>query len=103
MDWCKNGGKPMDRREMAEVLALQALAWLMSDDALAGQFLAASGADRGDLASRAGDGAFLGGVLDFLMEEDARVIAFCDQAGLAYERPMQARAALPGGASWHWT
>jgi hypothetical protein len=36
-------------------------------------------------------------VLDFLLMDDAWVVAFCDAAGLPYEAPMRARAALPGG------
>ena len=49
------------------------------------------------------EAAFLGAVLDFLLEADRRVIAFCDSAALPYTAPMQARAALPGGREWHWT
>jgi hypothetical protein len=55
------------------------------------------------LRAGAGDPAFLGSVLDFLMMDDAWVVAFCDAAGIAYTVPMQARAALPGGAVTHWT
>ncbi|MEO0693940.1 MAG: DUF3572 family protein, partial [Pseudomonadota bacterium] len=42
-------------------------------------------------------------VLDFLMMDDAWVMAACDSMGAAYETPMQARMALPGGADRHWT
>ena len=55
------------------------------------------------LRARAGEPEFLASVLDFLMLDDAWVMRFCDGAGLAYEAPMQARAALPGGAPMHWT
>jgi hypothetical protein len=37
------------------------------------------------------------------MMDDAWVVAFCDAAGLPYEAPMRARAALPGGGQVHWT
>jgi hypothetical protein len=30
-------------------------------------------------------------------------MAFCDQAGLPYTTPMQARLALPGAQHQHWT
>jgi hypothetical protein len=89
--------------EAAETLALNALGWLAGQDALLPAFLAATGASLAEVAQRAGEPEFLGAVLDFLLAEDARVIAFCDSAGLPYGQPMQARAALPGGASWHWT
>lgn len=87
----------------AEVLALQVLAWLATDEAQFAAFLQASGAGPGDLAAQAGDPAFLGSVMDHLLGDEARVIAFCDGAGLPYTAPMQARAALPGGDIPHWT
>lgn len=65
--------------------------------------MSASGASVGDLATLAGDAGFLGALLDFLLEQDARVIAFCDSETLPYAAPMQARLALPGGQLTHWT
>ena len=53
--------------------------------------------------ARAGDVDFQGAILDFLMMDDAWVIAFCDQHALLYTAPQAARAALPGGAPIHWT
>jgi hypothetical protein len=93
----------MNERETAETLALQALAWLAEDRARLELFLAETGAAPGDLAARAGDAAFLGAVLDHLLSTDALVMGFCDAEGLAYDRPMRARQALPGGAQWNWT
>ena len=93
----------MNRRESAETLALQAFAWLLAQDDLVGLFLNATGAGQGELAALAGDPVFLGAVLDFLLEDDARVIGFCDTAALPYTAVMQARAALPGGELPNWT
>lgn len=90
-------------QESAETLALTALAWLVGNDDLLPVFLGASGASEGDLRARAGDPAFLAAVLDFLLMDDAWVIAFCDATGQAYDAPQQARMALPGGAQVHWT
>jgi len=89
--------------ERAEMIALQALGWLAGNDDLMPVFLGATGASAQDLRAQAGDPAFLGSVLDFLMMDDAWVIAFCDASALAYEAPMQARQLLPGGAQVHWT
>lgn len=89
--------------ENAEVIALKALEWLAGNDELFPVFLGATGASVNDLANSARDPAFLGSVLDFLVMDDAWVIAFCDDAHLPYEAPMQARAGLPGGANMHWT
>ena len=93
----------MNRQEAAESLALQALMYLLEQPELTGGFLAASGASHGDLAKLATEPVFLGAVLDYLTEDDNRVMAFCDQAGLAYTEPMQARLALPGAQHTHWT
>jgi hypothetical protein len=90
-------------QEQAETVAIQALGWMAGNDEVLGQFMGASGASIDDLRSGAGDPAFLGALLDFLMLEDAWVIAFCDAASLPYEAPMRARAALPGGGQMHWT
>ena len=91
------------RQDQAETIGLQALAWLAAEDELFGTFLGASGAGAADVAEAAGKPEFLGAVLDFVMMEDAWVMAFCDANGLAYTQPMAARAVLPGGQAFHWT
>lgn len=89
--------------DSAETLALKALGWLAGNDELLPVFLGSTGASESDLREQAADPAFLGSVLDFLTMDDAWVMAFCDSLGIAYEIPMQARMALPGGAQVHWT
>ncbi|MDJ0629523.1 MAG: DUF3572 domain-containing protein [Rhodobacter sp.] len=91
------------QRDRAETVAAQALAWLAGNDDLLPVFLGSTGASAGDIRELAGDPAFLGSVLDFLAMDDAWIVEFCDAAGLAYEVPMQARQALPGGQQVHWT
>ena len=89
--------------ERAQVLSLQALAWLAGEDDMLMAFLQATGADTGDLRARAIEPEFQIAVLDFLMTDDAWVIAFCDAHGFAYTDPAAARESLPGGATLHWT
>jgi len=89
--------------DAAETLALRALAWLAANDDLLPTFLGSTGASEADLRERAGDPAFLGAVLDFLMMDDAWVIGFCDSAVIPYDQLMQARMALPGGEQVNWT
>ena len=93
----------MYTRESAETLALQGLGWLLANDEILPVFMGATGAGEDDLRRGAGDPAFLGGVLDFLMMNDDWVIEFCASAGVANDAPMQARSALPGGQQEHWT
>ena len=90
-------------QDHAETVALQALAWLAANEDLLPVFLGASGASEADLRASASDPVFLGAVLDFLMMDDAWVMAFCDAHALPYERLMEARQALPGGAQVNWT
>lgn len=87
----------------AEIVALQALSWLASEEDLLPVFLGTTGASIEDLRERAADADFLGSVLDFLMNDDAWVMRFCDSVNLSYETPMHARAALPGGGQRYWT
>jgi len=93
----------MNKQESAETIALQALGWLVGNEDLLPVFLGATGASVGDLATSAKQPAFLGSVLDFLVMDDAWVMEFCEAAGLPYQAPMQARAALPGGEQINWT
>jgi len=105
--WLDQGRKEpefvQNPRESAEIVAIQALGWLAGNDDLLPVFLAASGGSLDDLAARATESAFLIAVLDFVMNEDAWVIAFCDSCGLDYEAPGRARQMLPGGGRVHWT
>jgi hypothetical protein len=89
--------------DQAELIAIRALGWLAGQDRLWSAFLAASGAAPQALPRLAGDSVFQAGVLDFLMQSDRAVLAFCAAAGLPPEAPMAARRALPGGAETHWT
>lgn len=91
------------RQERAEWLALTALGWLAGEESLLAAFLGATGAGLQDLRQRAGDPSFLGGVLDFVLAEDARVLAVAAAAGVRPEAVAEARAALPGGRTVHWT
>jgi len=89
--------------DAAETIALKALAWLAGHDELLPVFLGSSGASEADLRAGATDPAFLGALLDFLTMDDAWVMEFCNSAGLAYDGPLAARRALPGGGEMHWT
>lgn len=80
-----------------------ALGWIAGQPDLAGRFLDAAGASPEDLRARAADPEFLGFVLDFLLANEAVLVAFAQDAGIAPDRPLRARAALPGGELPHWT
>lgn len=86
------------KRERAETIGLMALAHLATDEDLLHRFLGESGMNGDDLRRAAGDPATLGGVLDFLLGDEARVLAFAAAAGLAPDEALRARYALPGGS-----
>jgi Protein of unknown function (DUF3572) len=94
---------PPMRQETAETEALRVLTWLAGQDELFGMFLGATGASPADVAAAAGDAAFLGAVLDFLVQQDDWVLAYAQDTGTKPEVPLMARAYLPGGDAWHWT
>lgn len=90
-------------KKNAIAVAQDAIIWLSQDSDTLGTFLSASGAAPGDLAARVADPDFLGFLLDFVLGDDARVLAFAAAAGLPPEDVVRARAALPGGAVPDWT
>jgi hypothetical protein len=90
-------------QQSAEILALEALAWLVPNEELLPVFLGSTGASEADLRERSKDSEFLASVLDFLLMDDAWIEAFCQSADYAPDYPMRARAALPGGAETNWT
>lgn len=91
------------RQETAETEALRVLAWLAGQDELFGIFLGTTGASPTDVAAAAGDAAFLGAVLDFLLQQDDWVLAYAQDTGTKPDVPFTARAYLPGGEAWDWT
>lgn len=91
------------QQDQAQIIALQALAWLVGNDDLCPTFLGATGGSVDDLRDRAAEPAFQGAVLDFVTMDDAWVIAFCDTVGLDYDQPLRARFALPGAEQVNWT
>ena len=85
------------------MLALQALAWIVSDDDRLAALMTESGLDPSGLRHQANDPVVLAAVVDHLLRDERAVIAFCDAHGLPYTAPLTARALLPGGDSMHWT
>ncbi len=90
-------------RDAAEVLALEALGWLAADPDRAERFFAVAGTGADEMRERAQDPDYLGAVLDYLLMDEPQLLAFCADADMAPDRPMRARAGLPGGADPHWT
>jgi hypothetical protein len=69
-------------REVAEIVAVQALSFVAGDPERLGLFLAESGIGPETLRSAAADPRFLASVLDFVMRDDATVKTFADVSQL---------------------
>ena len=91
------------QQDAAQIVAIQALSWILSDPATLNSFVAATGVGSDEFGARARDPDFHGAILDFLLTDDRFVVGFCDTAGLAYTIPMAVRMVLPGGQQEHWT
>ena len=89
--------------ERAAEISLNAMAWLVGNDELLPVFLGSTGASIEDLRAQAAESGMQLSLLDFLMMDDAWVMACCDHLGLPYEALFEARQSLPGGAMTHWT
>jgi Protein of unknown function (DUF3572) len=82
--------------ENAEILALEGLGWLAGDGEAIARFLNLSGIDPADLRQAAGEPGTAVAVLDFLLADDALLVAFCEQARISPKQLPAARQALGG-------
>jgi hypothetical protein len=75
--------KPVQNpREVAEIVAVQALSFIAGEPERLGLFLAESGIGPETLRNAAADPRFLASVLDFVMRDDATVKAFASVSQL---------------------
>jgi hypothetical protein len=86
-------------REVAEIVAIQALSFVAGEPERLGFFLSESGIGPETLRSAASDPQFLVSVLDFVMRDDETVKAFCTASELDPTNIAAARQAL-GDSQW---
>jgi hypothetical protein len=86
-------------REVAEIVAVQALSFVAAEPDRLGRFLAETGLGPETLRSAASNPHFLAGVLDFVLRDDATVKAFAESSELHPTTIMAAREAL-GDKRW---
>jgi hypothetical protein len=85
---------PYSPRETAEIVAIQALSFIAGDAERLGRFLAETGIGPETLRSAAQDPAFLVGVLEFLLRDEALIEAFSASSHLEPKIVSNAREAL---------
>lgn len=85
------------RREAAEAIAVQALAYLAGDEERQARFLALSGLEATDIRVAATQPGFLPGVLDHIASDETLLTAFADELGIPPAEVSKAHAELTGG------
>jgi hypothetical protein len=80
--------------EKAEILALEALAWLAGHPDGISRFLAISGLAAGDLRRAVGDRELLSSVLDFILANELLLVEFCQNASISFRSVHAARYQL---------
>lgn len=81
-------------RDIAEILALQALAFVVGDDKARNTFLTQTGLTGDEMRAAAATIDFQAGLLDFLTRHEDLMLAFCKSEGIAPEDPARAHRAL---------
>lgn len=89
-------------RESAQDLATSALVYLAQRPDLIEGFLGQTGLEADDLRCVAGSPDIALHVLDYLLEDDRRVLDAAADMGIAPGDLMQARTALAGPGSYGW-
>ena len=89
--------EPRKPGESAETVAIRALAWIAEDEERLGRFMGLAGLTVDELRARAAEPDFLGGVLDFVLENEPLLLAFAETAGFKPATLLRLRRDLPGG------
>jgi hypothetical protein len=84
------------KNDQAQIMALQVIGYLLSDEDLAQQFFATSGATPEHLKADLANSDTLLAALDFLLQNDQTLLSFCDMAEFRPEQVWRAYHALNG-------
>jgi hypothetical protein len=86
-------------REMAEMVAIQALGFVAAEPARLGGFLAATGIGPDSIRSAAREPRFLAGVLEHVAADETLLLGFAQESHLDPKAVTLARDVL-GGQTW---
>jgi hypothetical protein len=90
--------RPPHSPETAEMLAVQALAFIAEDDSRLSGFIASTGIAAESIRDAAREPNFLAGVLEHILADEKLLVAFADSAGTDPAEVARARQAL--GKVW---
>jgi hypothetical protein len=85
-----------DTREAAEMLAIQALAFIAEETDRLDGFLALTGLERERIREAAREPSFLAGVLEHMLGDESLLVAFSQRAGIDPTEIARASSALGG-------
>ncbi len=83
-------------REVAELLAIQALGFIAEDDERLDRFLAESGLGREQIRAASREPGFLAGVLEHMLSDEILLLAFAHSGGIDPAEIARALSALGG-------
>src|SRR5579872_6608200 len=89
-------------REAAEMLAIQALAFIAEEPERLARFLAATGIEPTQIRAAAKEQRFLAGVMEHMLGDESLLVAFADNAGVDPAEIRRARAALGQTSERPW-
>lgn len=90
----QQASSPDRERERAETMALQMIHFVLADEERADAFFGTTGLAPDDLRASITDPAFLGGVVDYLLEREYLLVAFCEEHEIDPMIPMRIRRFL---------
>ncbi len=88
-------------REDAQMLAAKGLIFIANDQEALGHFMRLTGLTPDDLRGAAGESDFLAGVLSFLMDHEAVLVAVAASAGILPRHVASAHLVLSGAPAWN--
>jgi hypothetical protein len=89
-------------RENISPIIVSILVFLADNDELLGQLVSSTGADHEDLVQNIESPDVQIALLDFLLDEEARVMSFCSIHQIEPATLWRLRQTLPGGNVPHW-
>ena len=84
--------------DYAETIALKAVKFILTDDETQQSFINTTGILPADLEIMVKDLNFLGGVLDFLLASEDKLLEFCTNCNIDPEEPAKIRRLFPGAS-----
>ena len=87
-------------RQNAETVAIQALGWIAGDEDRLARFMALAGLSVDELRIRAAEPEFLGGVFDFVLNDETLLLDFAQACDIKPDALLRLRRHLPGAPVW---